>query len=591
MHEFKLNHMKITSISRKLLTRVLSFYFILTVSVTGIQIIVEYWNTKNHINSELLTLEKTISGSLTRAIWELNTQQAIDISEGLIAIPMIKGITVTDEANNIITQLGAVISPDKLKLDSDNSLNGEAKGISSLTEGLFGHSFPLIFEFSGRTTSVGRVTLLSSNAVIFSRIEVGIYFLIGNAIVKTAFLVFLFTLAFNKLLTTPLQELTDQISQVDLDDPEASKLHSMNYKKNELNVLEDAYNNLIDELIDFKSKLATSQLETNAAKEQLDEQNIQLEQEVARKTSSLSSTMLKMEVQQQELRQQKQTLQDENIRRSRTEKNLTATNKDLKSSILALNKAKERLLESEKMASLGMLGAEISHEINTPIGISITSTSYLLDLLIRLKQDFNQHKLSKKSINIFIGNAHQSTELLISNLNRASELITSFKHVAVDQTSDKTRLIIVSKYLNEIIQSLHPKLKKTKHCIKVNCDESIEISSHPGAIAQIIINLIINSIIHGFENIDRGEITIDISLHQQILHLDYKDNGHGLTKEGLERLFEQFYTTKGDQGGTGLGTHIIQQLVIDSLNGSIAVKNEDEGGLSYHIEFPDMRYQ
>jgi signal transduction histidine kinase len=582
--------MKITSISRKLLTRVLSFYFILTVSVTGIQIVAEYFNTKNHINSELLTLEKTISGSLTRAVWELNTQQAIDISEGLVALPMIRGITVTDEANNVITQLGEVISPEKLKLDSDNTSTGEALGISSLSEGLFGHSFPLVFEFSGRTTSVGRVTLLSSNAVIFSRIEVGIYFLIGNAIVKTAFLVFLFTLAFNKLLTTPLQELTDQINQVDLDDPEAYKLHSMNDEKNELNILGDAYNNLIDELIDFKDKLAISQLETNEAKDQLDEQNIQLEQEVARKTSSLSSTLLKMEVQQKELLEQKQILQDENILRSRAEKVLINTNKELKNSIIELNKAKERLLESEKMASLGLLSAEVSHELNTPVGVSITSASYLLDLLVRLKQDFNQQKLSKRKIESFIENAQQSTEILNGNLNRASDLITSFKHVAVDQTSDKIRLIVVSKCIDEIIQSLQPKLKKTNHSINLHCDKSIEIYTHPGAIAQIIINLIINSIIHGFENINSGEITIDISLHQQTLHLDYKDNGHGLSKEGVKKLFIPFYTTKSNQGGTGLGTHIIHNLVVDTLNGCIEVKNEDERGLSYHIEFPDMRY-
>lgn len=583
--------MKITSISHKLLTRVLSFYFILTVGVTGIQIVAEYYNAKNHINSELLTLEKTISGSLTRAVWELNSQQTIDISEGLLAMPMIKGITVTDETNNLITQLGEMISPEKLKLDSDNTSTDEAQGISSLSEGLFGHSFPLIFEFSGRTTSVGRVTLLSSNAVIFSRIEVGIYFLIGNAIVKTAFLVFLFTLAFNKLLTNPLQELTDQINQVDLDDPEAYKLHSMNDDKNELNVLGDAYNNLLDELIDFKDKLAISQLETNEVKDQLDEQNLQLEQEVARKTSSLSSTMLKMEVQQKELLEQKQILQDENNLRSRAEKILITTNKELKSSIIELNKAKERLLESEKMASLGMLSAEVSHEINTPIGVSITSASYLLDLLVHLKEDFNKQTLSKKNIGSFIENARKSTEILNGSLNRASDLITSFKHVAVDQTSDKIRLIVVAKYIDEIIQSLQPKLKKTNHRIKVHCDESIEISSHPGAIAQIIINLIINSIIHGFENINRGEITIHISLHQQTLHLDYKDNGHGLTKEGTKNLFIPFYTTKGNQGGTGLGTHIIHNLVVDTLNGCIEVKNEDECGLSYHIEFPDMRYQ
>jgi signal transduction histidine kinase len=581
--------MKITSISRKLLTRVLSFYFILTVSVTGIQIVAEYFNTKNHINSELLTLEKTISGSLTRAVWELNTQQAVDISEGLVAIPMIKGITVTDESNSIITQLGEVISPEKLNIDNENNLNEEAQGISSMSDGLFGHSFPLIFEFSGRTTSVGRVTLLSSNAVIFSRIEVGIYFLIGNAIVKTAFLVFLFTLAFNKLLTSPLKELTEQINQVDLDDPEASKLHSMNYEKNELKILEDAYNNLIDELVDFKDKLALSEQETNLANERLDEQNIQLEQDVAKKTSSLSNTMLKMEVQQQKLLSQQQTLKEENIRRSKTEQTLLTTNKDLKSSITELNKAKERLLEAEKMASLGMLSAEVSHEINTPIGISITSASYLIETIEQLKASMAKGRVSKKEIEKYIDNANQSTELLSANLHRASELITSFKHVAVDQTSDKVRLINVAKYLDEIIQSLHPRLKQTNHCIKVHCDDNIEIYSHPGAIAQIIINLVINSIIHGFENINRGEIDIDIELHHSKLHMSYKDNGHGLTKEGMDNLFKPFYTTRADTGGTGLGTHIVSNLVNDSLNGTIDATSEEEQGLSYQIVIPDMR--
>lgn len=580
--------MQVKSISRKLLTRVLSFYFILTVSVTGIQIVAEYFNTKNHINSELLTLEKTISGSLTRAVWELNTQQAIDISEGLVAIPMIKGITVTDEANNIITQLGEVISPDKLNVENRN-IGAESKGISSMSEGLFGHSFPLIFEFSGRTTSVGRVTLLSSNAVIFSRIKVGIYFLIGNAIVKTAFLVFLFTLAFNKLLTTPLQEFTQQIRRIDLDDPEASKVHSINYEKNELKILEEAYNNLINELVEFKDKLAISQLETDRAKEQIDEQNLLLEQEVAKKTSSLSSTMLKMEVQQKELREQKQSLQEENIRRSKTEKTLTTTNKDLIHSIKELNKAKERLLEAEKMASLGELSAEVSHEVATPVGISITSSTYLLDQITGLKKSLEENKISKSNIESFIENVNKSTELLTNNLQRASELLTSFKHIAVDQTSDKIRVINVSNYIDEIIQSIHPKLKKTTHCIKVNCDKDIEVYSHPGAIAQIIINLIINSVIHGFEHINRGEITINISFHHGKLVIDYSDNGHGLTEESKEKLFDAFFTTKTNQGGTGLGTHIVKNLVNDTLNGSISATSEIGEGLSYHIELPDMR--
>lgn len=587
--------MKITSISRKLLTRVLSVYFILTVSVTGIQIVAEYFNTKSHINSELLTLQKTISGSLTRAVWELNTQQAVDISEGLIAIPMIMGITVTDEANNIITQLGEVISiePQLSTNNSDSkttSQQNDHQSINSLSEGLFGHSFPLIFEFSGRTTTVGTVTLLSSNDVIFSRIEVGIYFLIGNAMLKTAFLVFLFSLAFTKLLTEPLAELTEQIKQLDLNDPEASKLHTLNFEKNELNILEDAYNHLIDELVDFQDKLALSKREISSTNEKLDEQNLMLEQEVARKTSSLSSTMLKMEVQQKELLQQQHQLQAENNRRSKTETTLINTNKDLKNSIIELSKARDRLLDAEKMASLGALSAEVSHEINTPIGVSITSISYLSDIVAKLQLDISEQKLSKRAIEGFIGNAQQSIALLLNNLNRASELIVSFKQVAVDQTNDKIRLINIGKYLDEIIQSLHPKLKKTNHTIKIHCDKNIEIYSHPGAIAQIIINLIINSILHGFEHINRGEIVIDVRKDEQRLHIDYQDNGVGVTEAQLTRLLEPFYTTKSDSGGTGLGTHIINNLVTDTLNGNIKVSSPPNKGLFYSIDFPDMRY-
>lgn len=588
--------MKVTSISRKLLTRVLSVYFILTICVTGVQIVVEYFYTKSNINSELLTLQKTIRGSLTRAVWELNTQQAIAISEGLIAIPLIKGITVTDEANNIITQLGEVLSAPKqdsqenlTQLTGISALSGH-QSISSLSDGLFGHSFPLIFEFQDRTTTVGTVTLLSSNDVIFSRIDVGIYFLIGNAMVKTAFLVFLFLLAFTKLLTEPLQELIDQMKQLDLNDPEASKFHILNAEKNELSILEDAYNNLIDELVEFQEKLSLSQRETSLANDKLDEQNFALEQEVAKKTSTLSSTLLRMEVQQKEMLTQQKQLTEENNRRRKTETTLMNTNKDLKSSIHELSKAQDRLLEAEKMSSLGQLSAEVSHEINTPIGISITSTSYLSDIINKLNQDINDKKLSKRTIDLFIANAKQSVALLSNNLQRSAELITSFKQVAVDQTNDKVRIICVAKYLDEIIQSIHPKLKKTTHRIKVSCDPHIEIYTHPGAIAQIIINLLINSIIHGFNDINRGEMTIDISLENHQLIIDYRDSGIGLKPDELAQLFNAFYTTKGDKGGTGLGTHIIKNLVEDTLNGSIYAKSEIGQGLSYQITIPDMRY-
>ena len=585
--------MKLNSLSRKLLTRVLSFYFVLTFIVTCVQIGAEYINTKNRIASELLTLEKTFSGSLTRAVWELNTQQAVSIAEGLVAIPMIKGITVTDENNSIIAQLGVATGEDNLFIESENE--GESDNdqkyfnVSSHNTGLFGHTFPLIFEFSGRTTKVGSVTLLSSNEVIFNRIQVGIYFLIGNAMVKTAALVLLFSLAFSSLLTNPLNELTEQINQFDIDDPEASKLHVINYENNELSILQNAYNNLIDELVIYKEKLAVTQSKVISANSKLDEQNLMLEQEVARKTSSLSTTMLKMEIQQRELLDQQQKLQAENSRRSITEKTLLETNHELKGSIIELKKAQERLLDAEKMAVLGTMSAEVTHEINTPIGVSITSTTYLADLLIKLKADIENNKLSKRELNDFTDNSQQGLNLLLNNLERASDLVTSYKQVAVDQISEKIRQINLAKYLDEIIHSLHPKLKKTNHTIKVNCPSDAEIYCHAGAISQIFTNLIINSVLHGFKNINRGEITITVQFNGEQIHIVYKDNGHGLSEHQLAHLFDPFFTTESGKGGTGLGTHIVHNLVTDTLGGIIHASSVVDKGLTYEIKFNNMR--
>ena len=346
---------------------------------------------------------------------------------------------------------------------------------------------------------------------------------------------------------------------------------------------------MIDELIIYKERLALAQSKIISANSKLDEQNLMLEQEVARKTSSLSTTMLKMEMQQRELLEQQEKLQAENNHRSSTEKTLIATNHELKTYILELNKAQERLLDAEKMAALGKLSAEVSHEVNTPIGVSITSTSYLADLLAKLKIDIKDNKLSKRVLNDFTENSAQGLNLLLKNLERASELVTSYKQVAVDQISDKIRKVNINKYLKDIIHSLHPKLKRTNHIIKIDCPDSSEVYCHAGAISQIFTNLIINSITHGFKDISNGEISIAVRLNGEHVHIIYQDNGHGLSEEQLKHLFDAFYTTSENQGGTGLGTHIVHELVNDTLNGSVTASSTPGMGLRYDIKFDNMQ--
>ncbi len=433
------------SLSKELLTNVLSVYFLLTFVVTCGQVIAEYVNTKDYIRDELTTLQKTFSRSLTRAIWELNDKQTITTAEGLLAIPMIEGIIVRDDSGEVLSQLGR--SLDIHELYSQQLVQEEAI-IEDTPSGLFGYTFPLIFEFSGKTTQVGDVTLFSSREVVFSRIMISIYFLIGNAMIKTTFLIILFLLAFRKRLTEPLAQFTEQIEDLELNDLEGRHIEIKTVEHNELKVMEESFNRLIDKVVLYREELEHTQKELLISNEKLDQHNLQLEQEVARKTSNLSQAMMDLQQQKYELEKQKLTLTEEIDLRKQTEQELITKQTELQRYLDELNMAQERLVGSEKMAALGGLVAGITHDVNTPIGIGVTATSFLQERLDQIEAAYKDKTLSPKALEEFINDAKQSTSLLTSNLDRASELVASFKQIAVDQASEAVRTINFKEYFN-----------------------------------------------------------------------------------------------------------------------------------------------
>lgn len=259
---------------------------------------------------------------------------------------------------------------------------------------------------------------------------------------------------------------------------------------------------------------------------------------------------------------------------------------ELETSFEQLTETQNQLVESKKMASLGGLVAGIAHEINTPIGIGITAASYLSDMTMELKSQFDQNKISKKSFSHFVEEAEKSSVLMVSNLKRAAELIGNFKQVAVDQSSDCLRLLLIKKYCNEVLTSLSAKLKKQTISLEFDRDNDFEIYSSPSAITQIITNFILNSLIHGFIENQAGTIFISIKQTNKMATLIYQDSGQGIPDDDLKKIFEPFFTTKRGQGGSGLGLHIVYNLVHQTLKGNISCESTPGVGTKFIITFP-----
>jgi len=245
------------------------------------------------------------------------------------------------------------------------------------------------------------------------------------------------------------------------------------------------------------------------------------------------------------------------------------------------------LVESEKMASLGGLVAGVAHEINTPVGISVSAASYLQDRTTTVKDSLARGELSQPELASYLDDAAQSARLLLSNANRAAQLVQTFRQVAIDQTSEVRRQFDLRGYIEETLLSLQPKLAGAQVTVNVDCPPGLEMDSYPGPLAQVITNLALNSLQHGFEVGTPGTIRIvaHLSGDDEVV-LCYEDDGRGIPEELHERIFEPFFTTRRGFGGTGLGLHLVYNIVTARLNGSIEVRNRAGGGTLFVLRLP-----
>ncbi|WP_204700294.1 PAS domain-containing sensor histidine kinase [Halanaerobacter jeridensis] len=252
----------------------------------------------------------------------------------------------------------------------------------------------------------------------------------------------------------------------------------------------------------------------------------------------------------------------------------------------ALQRTQKQLVQSEKMAALGRLVAGIAHEINTPIGVGITAASHIADETKSIIDLYNDNNMKREDLENYLKTILDTSDMILKNLDNASELISNFKQVAVDRTDNKKRKFKLKEYLKDVLVSLKPKLKNTKHKVKINGADDLEVDTYPGAISQIITNLTVNSLRHAFEKQEQGVIKIDILEKDKVVELRYSDNGRGMAEEEKEKIFDPFYTTKRGQGGTGLGLNLVYNLVTSTLNGKIECDSKLGEGTTFTILFP-----
>ncbi len=303
--------------------------------------------------------------------------------------------------------------------------------------------------------------------------------------------------------------------------------------------------------------LVLTQESRQLAQEELDKQNLQLQQEVQER--QLAEAQLQEKAQQLE-----QTLHN-------------------------LQQAEAQLIQTEKMAALGGLVAGIAHEINTPIGIGVTAASLLMEKTNAFSERFQSGTMKRSDLEKFLDMAQQSSRMTLSNLERAAAMIQSFKQVAVDQSSESRRVFNFRIYLEEILLQLSPKLRATKHIVNVQGDPDLILNSYPGALSQIVTNLVMNSLLHAYPPDQPGQITLTFRQAEEQVIFEYADDGSGIASENLSKIFEPFFTTKRGQGGSGLGLHIVYNLVTQKLGGTIQCESQPGKGTKFVIKLLNIQ--
>jgi signal transduction histidine kinase len=250
----------------------------------------------------------------------------------------------------------------------------------------------------------------------------------------------------------------------------------------------------------------------------------------------------------------------------------------------------QKVMDSEKLTSLGSMVAGISHELNTPLGNALTVSSTLEEQVKTLSQRVESGKLTRTDMAEFLTGAAGMAQLTTQSITRAAALVSSFKQVAADQTSEQRREFQLDRVVADNVAALRPSMSKTDRfsnlTIELHIPAEIACDSYPGPLGQVITNLVQNAVMHAFDPHTPGRITVSAQMRGERVYLEVSDNGHGMPPVVQARVFEPFFTTRLGQGGSGLGLSVSHRIATSVLGGELFVRSEPGVGSTFTLAFP-----
>ncbi len=252
-----------------------------------------------------------------------------------------------------------------------------------------------------------------------------------------------------------------------------------------------------------------------------------------------------------------------------------------------LEETQQHLIQTEKMAALGLLVSGVAHEINTPVGVALTAVSHLTGLIDSLSGQFHAGAIRKSDLARFLENAREGCSLLTTNIVRTANLIQSFKQVVVDRSGSERRQFDLKDYLGDALLGLDSLLREAGHSLSVRCPTGITLDSHPGPLSEVLSILVRNTADHAFDPDRTGQVSVTaLPIGGQGVELRVADDGKGIAPDHLPKLFDPFFTTRRGIDYPGLGLYIAFNLVTQVLQGTIEVESAPDDGATFILRIP-----